>query len=122
MRCGAGLDPNQARLQLLNERYEVAALQVKAHEHVALRIGAVHLKDRLLNLETDDWLLRIVGALTAPTSLALMYRWSSRPQHQNRTYKTEASDIWICRTYFACFPYRKYYFMWVDESRLAVAW
>jgi len=21
-----------------------------------------------------------------------------------------------------CFPYRKYYFMWVDESLLAVAW
>jgi hypothetical protein len=27
----------------------------------------------------------IVGALTAPTSLALMCRWRSRPQHQKQT-------------------------------------
>src|SRR5215470_3952261 len=31
------------------------------------------------------WLLRIVGALTAPTSMALTRRWRSRPQHHNRT-------------------------------------
>jgi hypothetical protein len=30
-------------------------------------------------------LLRIVGALTAPTSLALTCRWRSRPQHQKPT-------------------------------------
>src|ERR1700730_11798209 len=30
-------------------------------------------------------LLRIVGALTAPTSMALTCRWRSRPQHQDRT-------------------------------------
>src|SRR4051812_5205519 len=30
-------------------------------------------------------LLRIVGALTAPTSSALMCRWRSRPQHQERS-------------------------------------
>ena len=30
-------------------------------------------------------LLRIVGASTAPTSIALMCRWRSRPQHQEQT-------------------------------------
>src|ERR1700721_2677047 len=32
------------------------------------------------------WLLRIVGALTAPTSMALTCRGRSRPQHQFRTH------------------------------------
>src|SRR5580692_7632427 len=32
------------------------------------------------------WLLRIVGALTAPTSMALTCRWRSRPQHQQQTH------------------------------------
>src|SRR6266571_831471 len=32
-----------------------------------------------------DWLLRIVGALTAPTFMALACRWRSRPQLQLRT-------------------------------------
>jgi hypothetical protein len=32
------------------------------------------------------WLLRIVGASTAPTSMALMRRWRSRPQHHYMTY------------------------------------
>src|SRR5262249_2422071 len=32
------------------------------------------------------WLLRIVGASTAPTSMALPCRWRSRPQHQKRTF------------------------------------
>ena len=73
---GAGLDPNQAWRQLLEERQNVAALQLTADEHIAFRADAVHLKNRLCNVETDgcdrlhDWLLRIVGALTAPTSMA----------------------------------------------------
>jgi hypothetical protein len=33
------------------------------------------------------WLLSIVGALTAPTFMALARRWRSRPQHQKRTWK-----------------------------------
>src|SRR5262249_29203167 len=33
-------------------------------------------------------LLRIVGPLTAPTSMALTCRWRSRPQHQKRTLLT----------------------------------
>jgi hypothetical protein len=32
------------------------------------------------------WLLRIVGALTAPTSMTLPCRWRSRPQHQKLTH------------------------------------
>jgi hypothetical protein len=66
MRRGAGFDPDQARLQLLEECQDIAALQLAADEHLAFRVGAVHLKDRLRNIETDrcdrlhDWLLRIV--------------------------------------------------------------
>src|SRR5262245_61174295 len=37
------------------------------------------------------WLLRIVGGLTAPTSMALSCRWRSRPQHQKRTFTPSAS-------------------------------
>ena len=36
------------------------------------------------------WLLSIVGALTAPTFMALTCRWRSRPQHQKRTSDTAA--------------------------------
>src|SRR6188474_1388285 len=91
MRRGAGLDPNQARRQLLEECQHIAALQLAPDEHFAFRIDAMHLNHQLRTIETDrcdrlhDWLLRIVGALTAPTSLALMCRWRSRPQHQKRT-------------------------------------
>src|SRR3990172_11706274 len=91
MRRGAGFDTNQAWRQLLEERQDVAPLQLTANEHVAFRVDAVHLKYRLRDVETDcrnrlhDGLLRIVGALTAPTSMALMCRWRSRPQHHKRT-------------------------------------
>ena len=67
MRGGAGLDTHQARRQLLEERQEVAALQLTADQHVAFRVDAVHLKYRLGDVETDGcdrlhaWLLRIVG-------------------------------------------------------------
>ena len=76
MRRSTGLDANQAWRQLLEECQDVAALQLTADEHLAFRVDAVHLKDRLGNVETDGgnrshgW-LRIVGALTAPTSVAL---------------------------------------------------
>src|SRR5688572_13722781 len=91
MRRRAGLDTNHARRQLLEERQHIAALQLTPDDHVALRINAVDLKDRLRNVETDcgdrlhDKLLRIVGALTAPTSMALPCRWRSRPQHHKQT-------------------------------------
>src|SRR5262245_44755255 len=52
----------------------------------------MHLKNRLSDVEADCrdrlhvWLLRIVGALTAPTSMALTCRWRSRPQHHEPTH------------------------------------
>ena len=67
MRGGAGLDLNQAWRQLLEERQEVTTLQLTADEHIAFRVDAVHLKNRLGDVETDGcdrlhaWLLRIVG-------------------------------------------------------------
>src|SRR6478672_3789616 len=82
---------NEARRQLLEERQDVATLQLTADDHLPGSINAVYLKDRLGDVETDcrnrlhNWLLRFVGALTAPTSMALTCRWRSRPQHQVRT-------------------------------------
>src|SRR5208282_212810 len=37
-------------------------------------------------IDCMTWLLRIVGALAAPTSMALTCRWRSRPQHHNQTH------------------------------------
>jgi hypothetical protein len=60
-------------------------LQARLHSKDAPSVS------RLCDIETDgrdglhDWLLRIVDALTAPTSMALTRRWRSRPQHQQRT-------------------------------------
>src|SRR5665809_83099 len=93
MRRSPGLAANEAWRPLPERRQDVAALQLAADEHLAFRVDAVHLKYRLGDVETDgcdrlhDWLLRIVGALTAPTSMALMCRWRSRPQHQKRTFE-----------------------------------
>src|SRR5450759_3951006 len=59
---------------------------------MAISANAMHLENRLGDVETDccnrlhAWLLQIVGALTAPTFMALMCRWRSRPQHQQRTH------------------------------------
>src|SRR6516225_12120673 len=39
------------------------------------------------------WLLRIVGASTAPTSMALTCRWRSRPQHQKQTYAVQQIQL-----------------------------
>ncbi len=58
----------------------VASFQLPANNHLAFRINAVNLKDRLRDIETDrrdrlhSWLLRIVGALTAPTSMVFTCR------------------------------------------------
>src|SRR5207344_2242380 len=90
-RRGASLDADQARRQLLEERQDVTPLQLTANNHLTSSINAMHLKDRLGDVETDCrnrlhvWLLRIVGALTAPTSVALACPWRSRPQHQDPT-------------------------------------
>src|SRR5262245_50863128 len=91
MRGRAGLHPNEARRHFLEERQDVATLQLTAEDHLAIGVNAVHLKTRLGDVETDGlnclhvWLLSIVGALTAPTFMALACRWRSRPQHQKRT-------------------------------------
>src|SRR5262245_41385716 len=89
MRCR--LHTNEARRHFLEERQDVATLQLTAEDHLAIGVNAVHLKTRLGDVETDClnclhvWLLSIVGALTAPTFMALACRWRSRPQHQKRT-------------------------------------
>src|SRR5262245_15698786 len=80
VRRGASLDADQTSRQLLEERQDVAPLQLTADDNLVVRVDAVGLKNRLRDVETDcrnllhDWLLRIVGALTAPTSVALACR------------------------------------------------
>src|SRR5262245_62204971 len=80
VRRGASLDADQTSRQLLEERQDVAPLQLTADDNLAVRVDSVGLKNRLRDVETDcrnrlhDWLLRIVGALTAPTSVALACR------------------------------------------------
>jgi hypothetical protein len=43
----AGLDPDQARPHLLEERHKIPALQLPTVNNVASRISAMNLKDRL---------------------------------------------------------------------------
>src|SRR5262245_35037563 len=80
VRRGASLDADQTSRQLLEERQDVAPLQLTADDNLALRVDAVGLKHRLRDVETDcrdrlhDLLLRIVGDLTAPTSAAVACR------------------------------------------------
>src|SRR5262249_34937286 len=91
VRRGTGLDAHQARWQLLEERWHIAPFQLTADDPLASGINTIYLKIRLGDVETDCrnclhvWLLSIVGALTAPTFMALARRWRSRPQHQKRT-------------------------------------
>src|SRR5262252_9259137 len=91
MRRSAGFDADKARRQLLKEWYNVPALELTANDYITCRVNSVDLKNRLRDIETDCrdclhvWLLRIVGASTAPTSMALPCRWRSRPQHQKQT-------------------------------------
>src|SRR5262245_61599090 len=91
MRRSAGFDADEARRQLLKEWQNVTALELTANDYITCRVNSVDLKNRLSDIETDGrdrlhvWLLQIVGASTAPTSMALPCRWRSRPQHQKRT-------------------------------------
>src|SRR5262245_39824838 len=62
MRGGASLDSDQAWWQLLEERQDVAPLQLTANDRLPSSINAMHLKDRLGDVV---WLLRIVGALSS---------------------------------------------------------
>src|SRR5262249_29974118 len=71
MRCRAGLHTNEARRHFLEERQDVATLQLTAEDHLAIGVNAVHLKTRLGDVETDClnclhvWLLSIVGGLNS---------------------------------------------------------
>ena len=53
MRRRAGLDTDQATRQLLEEGQYVAPLELTTHDHIALRIDAVNLKNRLRYIQTD---------------------------------------------------------------------
>ena len=53
MRRRAGFDPHQARWQLLEACQDVPPLQLSADGHLPLRINAVHLENRLRDVETD---------------------------------------------------------------------
>src|SRR6266545_3423702 len=96
MRGSTGFDDYEARRQLLEEWHNVAALELAANDYMTCRVNSVDLKNRLCNIETNCrdrlhvWLLRIVGASTAPTSMALPCRWRSRPQHQKRKGSKQA--------------------------------
>src|SRR6476620_3833666 len=91
MRRSAGFDADEARRKPLKE-WQKPALELTANDYITCRVNSVDLKNRLGDIETNCrdrlhvWLLRIVGALTAPTSMALPCRWRSRPQHQKRTH------------------------------------
>src|SRR6266487_372298 len=95
MRGSTGFDAYEARRQLLEEWHNVAALELAANDYMTCRVNSVDLKNRLCNIETNCrdrlhvWLLRIVGASTAPTSMALPCRWRSRPQHQKRNHAAQ---------------------------------
>src|SRR5207245_52811 len=91
MRGCAGLDTDKAWRQLLEESNDVTALQLAPDDHIAFRINAMDLKNRLCDVETNrrDSLhgpvLRIRSPPWRPRSVALTCRWRSRPQHHDRT-------------------------------------
>src|SRR5262245_38967055 len=99
MRGGAGLHADETRCKLLEKGQNLAAPELPASDHIALRVDAVHLKDRLSNIQTNRrdrlhaWLLRIAVTSTATTSLALACRWRSRPQHQNPTFSHMTATV-----------------------------
>jgi hypothetical protein len=53
MRRRTGLHTNEARPQLLKECQNVAALELTANDHIAVRIDAMNLENRLCDVETD---------------------------------------------------------------------
>src|SRR6266478_2325636 len=91
MRRCTGLNAYKARRQLLEECQDITSLQLAADDHLAYRVDAVNLKNRLRDVQTDRRnplhaaFLRIVVTPSATTSVALTCRWRSRPQHQERT-------------------------------------
>src|ERR1700722_8704630 len=53
MRRSTGLNPNQARRSLLDERQHMATFQLTAANHITVRGDAMNLKNRLCDIETD---------------------------------------------------------------------
>ena len=47
VRRGAGFDTDQTRRQLLEERQDIATLQLPANNHLAASVNAVNLENRL---------------------------------------------------------------------------
>ena len=92
MRRCTGFNTDEAWHQLLEECQDITSLQLAPDDHLAYRVDAVDLKNRLRDVETDRRdpvqaaLLRIVVTPAATTSMALTCRWRSRPQHQFRTF------------------------------------
>jgi hypothetical protein len=89
MRRGAGFDTDRARRKPLEERQHVTSLEPATEDNIALRIGAVNLRDSLRYIQTFVVIACIFGpqivALTVPTSMALTCRRGSRPQHHEQT-------------------------------------
>src|SRR5207247_11429762 len=97
MRRCAGLDTDETRRQLLEESNDVTPLQLAPDDHLAFRVNAMDLKNRLCDVETNrrDRLhgpvLRIRSPPWRPRSVALTCRWRSRPQHQKSTAITPSA-------------------------------
>src|SRR6266487_1861389 len=53
MRRRAGLDTDKARRQLLEESSDVTPLQLAPDDHMAFRVNAMDLKNRLCDVETN---------------------------------------------------------------------
>src|SRR6516162_264958 len=91
----AGFNTDEAWHQLLEECQDITSLQLAPDDHLAYRVDAVDLKNRLRDVETDRRdpvhaaLLRIVVTPAATTSMALTCRWRSRPQHQEQTSEAD---------------------------------
>ena len=63
VRRGAGLQPNEARRQLLKKSYDLTAPQLLADDDLFLRINAVNLKHVLGDIQPDRSNLHLDGSL-----------------------------------------------------------
>ena len=84
MRRSAGFDPDQARLQLLEERETSGGSADGGSAPCLPRRCRAREKPILRCREPIVVIVCILGASRAPTSMALACRWRSRPQHQKR--------------------------------------
>src|SRR6266567_5610145 len=110
MRRCAGLDTDETRRQLLEESNDVTTLQLAPDDHLAFRVDAMDLKNRLRDVETNrrDRLhgpvLRIRSPPWRPRSVALTCRWRSRPQHQKRrSCRARSKTVLIILTIYECY-------------------